>query len=183
MSASTSSVPSSVSTGRHWLLPVTGMHCAACATRLQKVLQHKPGVQMAEVNLATAQANLTTTPDVTFELLQGWVAQTGFAVPVQEMDFTITGISCAACVQRIEKRLRKEPGVLAVAVNVASGQTFLLTWSVPLTLDCNFLHQCLCFCVTQSNSMRNHSHKYRLHIIRNDKPTFFNQCICLSCFL
>ncbi len=114
---------SSPGTARDWLLPVSGMHCAACATRLQKVLQHKPGVQSAAVNLATAQAQVSTSAEVTFEQLQQWVAQTGFQVPQQTLTFTITGISCAACVQRIEKRLRREPGVLAIAVNVASGQT------------------------------------------------------------
>ena len=44
-------------------LPVSGMTCAACATRLEKVLNRLPGVR-AEVNFATSSAQLTATGEV-----------------------------------------------------------------------------------------------------------------------
>jgi len=46
---------------------ISGMHCASCSTRIEKVLNQLPGVISAEVNLATEKAqvrydNGTTTP-------------------------------------------------------------------------------------------------------------------------
>ncbi len=41
-------------------LAITGMTCAACSTRVEKVLSRLPGVAKAEVNLATEKARVTT---------------------------------------------------------------------------------------------------------------------------
>ena len=49
-------------------LPLLGMHCAACAARIEKVLGRAPGVRTANVNFATTHALVrfdphTTNPD------------------------------------------------------------------------------------------------------------------------
>jgi Cu+-exporting ATPase len=46
-------------------LPILGMHCAACATRLEKALNKAPGVQQAGVNYATARATVHYDPQAT----------------------------------------------------------------------------------------------------------------------
>ena len=38
--------------------PVMGMSCAACAARVDKALNHQPGVRHAAVNYAAAPANV-----------------------------------------------------------------------------------------------------------------------------
>ena len=43
-------------------LPIGGMHCAGCAARIEKVLQGLPGVQTAQVNLATEKATVHYDP-------------------------------------------------------------------------------------------------------------------------
>ena len=40
-------------------VPVRGLHCAGCVTRLTKVLTSQPGVLQAEVDLLAAKAHLT----------------------------------------------------------------------------------------------------------------------------
>jgi P-type Cu+ transporter len=45
-------------------VPVTGMHCAACAARIEKALAGAPGVSKAGVNFATARATVTFDPTV-----------------------------------------------------------------------------------------------------------------------
>jgi hypothetical protein len=40
-------------------LAITGMTCAACASRVEKVLSRVPGVTAASVNLATERAHVT----------------------------------------------------------------------------------------------------------------------------
>jgi len=46
-------------------LPILGMHCAACATRIEKALSKAPGVQGAGVNYATARATVHYDPQAT----------------------------------------------------------------------------------------------------------------------
>lgn len=41
-------------------LQITGMTCAACVTRVEKILKRQPGVQSAQVNLATESALIRT---------------------------------------------------------------------------------------------------------------------------
>jgi P-type Cu+ transporter len=46
-------------------LPITGMTCAACARRIEKVLNRQPGVNAASVNFATERATVTIDPQTT----------------------------------------------------------------------------------------------------------------------
>src|SRR5690349_23194320 len=46
-------------------VPVLGMHCAACAARIEKALARAPGVSRAGVNFATGRASVAFDPDVT----------------------------------------------------------------------------------------------------------------------
>ena len=46
-------------------LPILGMHCAACATRIEKALGKAPGVQGAGVNYATGRATVHYDPHAT----------------------------------------------------------------------------------------------------------------------
>ena len=46
----------------HEALIVDGMHCASCASRIERVLSRKPGVRSVEVNYGTHHAELTYDP-------------------------------------------------------------------------------------------------------------------------
>ncbi len=66
-------------------LGIEGMTCAACVTRVEKVLSRVPGVAGAEVNLATNRARVTTSADVSLAALTEAVSRAGYsAVPVAE---------------------------------------------------------------------------------------------------
>jgi Cu+-exporting ATPase len=95
------------------------MTCAACAARIEKVLNRLPGVA-ASVNLAAERARIDlaangATPQQVVESIQ----KAGFGVPLQTLEVGIEGMTCAACATRIEKVLNRLPGVEA-AVNLAS---------------------------------------------------------------
>ena len=82
-------------------LPVSGMSCAACAVRLEKVLNRLPGVD-AKVNFATEKARITATPDGTPAAdILGAIRKAGFDVAPQVLELGIGGMSCAACAARI----------------------------------------------------------------------------------
>ncbi|WP_081412829.1 heavy metal translocating P-type ATPase [Chitinilyticum aquatile] len=99
-------------------IPVTGMSCAACATRLEKVLNRLEGIS-AEVSFASESAKLhLASPDRLGAALAA-VGKAGFSVPMTTLELQVEGITCAACVARIEKVLHRQPGVTAV-VNIAT---------------------------------------------------------------
>ncbi len=105
---------------RAWDLAVQGMTCASCATRVDKALRKLPGVAVAAVNLATERVHVEAGPEVGVDLLAAAVAKAGYSVPVQDWTLRIEGMTCASCVGRVEKALRKRPGVLSATVNLAT---------------------------------------------------------------
>jgi Cu+-exporting ATPase len=100
-------------------LPITGMTCAACSSRLERTLNKLEGVT-ASVNLAVEKARVVFDPAVVApQAILDQVAKTGFSVPRQTLDFAIGGMTCAACSTRLEKVLNKQPGVEA-RINLAT---------------------------------------------------------------
>ncbi|BBF84115.1 lead, cadmium, zinc and mercury transporting ATPase [Aquitalea magnusonii] len=100
-------------------LPIAGMHCAACAARLEKVLGKLDGVS-ASVSFASEQAQISYAPSQSsLQQIQDAIVKAGFAVPQQQMSLEIEGMSCAACAVRLEKVLNRLPGVSA-QVNFAT---------------------------------------------------------------
>ena len=106
-------------------LPVEGMTCASCVGRVEKALAKVPGVGRASVNLATESAALTLSQRVPTATLAAAVERAGYAVPHDEAELRIEGMTCASCVGRVERALLAVPGVLAATVNLATEQAHL----------------------------------------------------------
>ena len=102
------------------ILQVGGMNCASCVAHVEKALLKVEGVQAASVNLATETATVTAAPAVGFAQLAEAVAKAGYEVRRDALDFDIEGMSCAACVGRVEKVLKRVPGVVDASVNLAA---------------------------------------------------------------
>jgi P-type Cu+ transporter len=107
-------------TGNSVQLPVAGMTCASCVSRVEKALAAVPGVQSASVNLATEVATIKRAPSVTLDALAKAVERAGYEVAHEELDLAIRGMTCASCVARVEKALGKVPGVVSASVNLAT---------------------------------------------------------------
>jgi Cu+-exporting ATPase len=104
-------------------LPVAGMTCASCVSRIERALTREPGVQVAEVNLASESAHVTydrARTDVA-HLAQA-ITRAGYSVPPAQIDLQIDGMTCAACVSRVEKALNSVSGVTAASVNLANSR-------------------------------------------------------------
>lgn len=105
----------------HAVLPVQGMTCAACSSRLERVLGKVPGVREARVSLASERADIDFVPgEVDRAALADSIAKAGFSVPTRELDLGISGMTCASCAGRLEKVLAKVPGVSAASVNLGT---------------------------------------------------------------
>jgi P-type Cu+ transporter len=60
-------------------IPVSGMHCAGCSSRVQQVLERAPGVSAANVNLMTNSATVDYDPSaITLEQLVETIRGTGY---------------------------------------------------------------------------------------------------------
>jgi len=101
-------------------LPVRGMTCSACATRLEKALGLVAGVESATVNFAVERADVSYDPDrLAVPAIADAIVKAGFEVPAESFSFAIEGMTCSACSTRVEKALRQVPGVLEANVNLA----------------------------------------------------------------
>jgi len=57
---------------------VSGMHCASCASIIKRKLIKLPGIESAEVNLATETAEITTSKDIPLTTLNTAISQLGY---------------------------------------------------------------------------------------------------------
>ena len=113
-------------------LPVAGMTCASCVARIERALRQAPGVASADVGLGTERATVTYDPAATDPAaLAAAVARAGYAVPEATIDLAISGMTCASCVGRVEKALKRVPGVAGVSVNLATEQARVRGFGTP----------------------------------------------------
>jgi P-type Cu+ transporter len=100
---------------RSVILKISGMHCAACATRIEKVLHKLPGVYQASVNLAAEKAVVEYhAAELSMDEIQNRIGKLGFEAH---------NIADASEIDR-EKELRK---------NEIRGQRFRLILSAVLS--------------------------------------------------
>lgn len=103
-------------------LPVAGMSCASCVARIEKSLNTIPGVIDTSVNLASETATVNSEQSVDLASLTQAVEKAGYQVKQNNFTLVIANMSCASCVNRVEKALQKVTGVTQVTVNLASEQ-------------------------------------------------------------
>ncbi|MDL2316584.1 heavy metal translocating P-type ATPase [Desulfovibrio sp. OttesenSCG-928-A18] len=120
---------------------VKGMHCAACSSRIERVLEAMPEVLTAGVSLATDTARVLLAPQADLaaaakgileritglgfgaELLNAPAAPTApaGAGPVPgKLELALGGMHCAACSARIERVVGAMPEVAELSVSLAT---------------------------------------------------------------
>jgi Cu+-exporting ATPase len=99
---------------------IEGMTCASCVARIEKAIRAIPGVAQASVNLGTETATVVADEHVDVGAVRRAVEKAGYGVARQEFNLDIEGMTCASCVGRVEKALRKVDGVADVSVNLAT---------------------------------------------------------------
>ncbi|MDR3639939.1 MAG: heavy metal translocating P-type ATPase [Humidesulfovibrio sp.] len=109
---------------------IKGMHCAACSSRIERILRGREGVARADVSLAAESLEVAYDPDRdnTADMAQA-IADAGFealfetaeanAPDAANLHLALTGMTCAACAARIERVLKAADGVREAAVNLA----------------------------------------------------------------
>lgn len=102
-------------------IPITGMTCSTCAVTIEKGLIDIPGVNDVSVNFASEKATVEYDPaKVSLEIIRKTVSELGYKLATKKSTFPISGMTCAACVARVEKALKSVPGVIDASVNLAT---------------------------------------------------------------
>lgn len=111
------------------IFSVKGMTCASCVNRVEKKIAKIEGVDTVSVNLASNQAQVEVDEQlVSTEQITDAVEQAGYEAKRidEEADskllFSVKGMTCASCVNRVEKAISKAEGVHSVTVNLAANQ-------------------------------------------------------------
>ncbi|WLD94797.1 heavy metal translocating P-type ATPase [Alkalihalobacillus sp. AL-G] len=101
-------------------IPITGMTCAACSNRIEKVLNKMDGVE-ANVNLTTEKAKVAVDPEKvnTKDIIER-IEKLGYGVPTEKVELDIHGMTCAACSARIEKVVGNMEGISNASVNLTT---------------------------------------------------------------
>ncbi|HDR6284900.1 TPA: copper-translocating P-type ATPase [Bacillus cereus] len=101
-------------------LQISGMTCAACANRIEKGLKKVEGVHEANVNFALEKTKIMYDPTkINPQQFKEKVESLGYGIVSDKAEFTVSGMTCAACANRVEKRLNKLDGVNKATVNFA----------------------------------------------------------------
>jgi Cu+-exporting ATPase len=102
-------------------LPITGMSCASCASRVQDALSKISGVESASVNLASESATVFFDPaETSVDDFIKTIKDQGYGVSTSTVTVPIKDMTCAACVKRVQDRLASLNGVLSASVNLAT---------------------------------------------------------------
>ncbi|MBI4949442.1 MAG: heavy metal translocating P-type ATPase [Deltaproteobacteria bacterium] len=102
-------------------LPITGMSCASCATKIEKGLTGLSGIVEASVNFAAEKINISYNPDdVHVSDFVKAIKELGYGAGVASVSIAVKGMSCASCVEKVTKALNAVDGVVSASVNFAT---------------------------------------------------------------
>ena len=117
-------------------LPIEGMSCAACSTRVERTLAKIPGITQANVNLISGSAAVSFDSEQVSPIeIADAIKKTGFSVPSRSFDLAIEGMTCSACSTRLEKVLSKLDGVYGASVNLATSNARVSVTSGTLSVS------------------------------------------------
>ena len=113
---------------------ITGMSCAGCASRAEKVLKGIEGVADARVDFATERAHVNVAVDRASVIAMA-TEEAGFVPETTAIDLDIAGMTCAGCANAVEKALANVPGVISASVNLALEQARVTWLGTSLSVD------------------------------------------------
>lgn len=107
-------------------LSLSGMTCASCVGRAERVISKIDGVTDTTVNLATESATFSADAK-SLPMIAERLSGAGYPVRETTTRLQIDGMTCASCVGRVERVLNAQPGVVQASVNLAT-QTASVTF-------------------------------------------------------
>jgi P-type Cu+ transporter len=111
---------------RNITLPVTGMTCANCAAAIERNVRKLPGVDVANVNLASEKLTVAfDTAQLDEHGIIARVERIGYGIPTGNVELPITGLRDNSDALVLEKLLARQEGVLAASVSYGTERAAL----------------------------------------------------------
>ncbi len=116
------------------IFDINGMTCASCVRRIEEGLRRISGVSKANVNFATQKAVVEyESGQLDAKELQNKIHDLGYEALIdtsgsdqEKITISVGGMTCAACVRRVENALNSVTGVLDTSVNLATGRATII---------------------------------------------------------
>lgn len=113
---------------------INGMSCASCVKRIEDGLRETAGVSKANVNFASQKAIIEYDGNsINAKALQDKINDLGYEALIDmsgsdqaKITISVGGMTCAACVRRVENALNSVDGVLETSVNLATGRATVI---------------------------------------------------------
>ncbi|WP_350342645.1 heavy metal translocating P-type ATPase [Proteinivorax tanatarense] len=104
---------------------LSGLSCSSCAANVEKALADKEGVIDVSVNFATEKGFIYfNNTKISVKEITGIIEGLGYDVKYEDADeklqkvvLNVSGMTCTACSNRLEKTLSKEEGIISANVN------------------------------------------------------------------
>ena len=107
-------------------LPVTGMTCANCAATIERQVRKLPGIDVANVNLASEKLTVSFDPALLDEHgIIARVQKVGYGIATGKTELPITGLRDNSDAVSLEKLLARQNGVLAAGVSFGTERATL----------------------------------------------------------
>jgi len=104
-------------------LPVYGMNCASCATRLQIALDGIKGID-AQVNFALESAQISFVDNIdhsnSLPAILAILESKGYQTDTETLLLSVTGWNCATCANKTRQLLNKQTLVIAAQTNLTT---------------------------------------------------------------
>lgn len=115
-------------------LPIVDMHCASCATTIEKELRKLPGIKKAVVNGATENAYVEyERSEVSVSKIIDSIKKSGYRTGYAKLRLHISGMHCNSCVSQIEEELEGTSGILSASIDL--GTEAALVKYIPSKVD------------------------------------------------
>ncbi|KAK9766013.1 Cu(2+)-transporting P-type ATPase [Basidiobolus ranarum] len=112
---------------------VHGMSCASCVANIERTSMGHHGIVSITVSLLSERADVQYDSNViSLDEIANIISAIGFeAAPIEmnrqgDVTLKIFGMTCASCVNSIEKEISKMPGVSSISVNLALESAHIL---------------------------------------------------------
>ncbi|NWH36872.1 ATP7B ATPase, partial [Chloropsis hardwickii] len=116
------------------VLQITGMTCASCVSTIERNLQKEDGIVSVLVALMAGKADIKYKPELIQPLeIAELIRNLGFEAAIMEnnaetegqVEFLITGMTCASCVHNIESKLMRTNGIFSASVALATSKAHI----------------------------------------------------------
>ncbi|MCX8181902.1 MAG: heavy metal translocating P-type ATPase [Candidatus Methanomethyliaceae archaeon] len=103
------------------VMEIEGMHCATCASLIEKSIRQIDGVSNVEVSFGSNSALVEYEGDkVNLRSITKAVEDAGYKVVMERAVIFVDDMRCASCIAKIEEELMKYEGVYAANANLAT---------------------------------------------------------------